>query len=94
MRYVRYTLACNARSLSWFEFSRHFESHLASLLYAHANITTSDEHSNVTMLHSTRTTYSFKDGWVGAWGSMGVGMVVFAGCVGGACCMFLPFEAF
>ena len=46
---------------------RHFESHLASLLYAHANITTSDEHSNVTMLHSTRTTYSFKDGWVGGW---------------------------
>ena len=29
MRYVRYTLACNARSLSSFEFTRHFESHLA-----------------------------------------------------------------
>ena len=26
---VRYTLACNARSFSWFEFARHFESHLA-----------------------------------------------------------------
>ena len=29
VRYVRYTLACNAISLSWFEFARHFESHLA-----------------------------------------------------------------
>ena len=29
VRYVRYTLACNARSLSLFEFARHFESHLA-----------------------------------------------------------------
>ena len=51
-----------------FEFARHFESHLARpppLLYAHANTTTSDEHSIVTMLHSTRiifSTYSFKAG--------------------------------
>ena len=29
VRYVRYTLACNARNLSSFEFARHFESHLA-----------------------------------------------------------------
>ena len=29
VRYIRYTLACNARSFSWFEFARHFESHLA-----------------------------------------------------------------
>ena len=59
VRYVRYTLACNARSFSWFEFARHFESHLARpppFLYANANTTTSDEHSTVTMLHSTRIT--------------------------------------
>ena len=29
VRYVHYTLAYNARSLSWFEFAHHFESHLA-----------------------------------------------------------------
>ena len=29
VRYVRYTLACNARSFSWFEFARNFEYHLA-----------------------------------------------------------------
>ena len=29
VRYVRYTLACNERSFSWFQFARHFESHLA-----------------------------------------------------------------
>ena len=66
VRYVRYTLACNARSLSsfwscppfWISFGP-----ATSLLYAHANTTTSDEHSIVTMLLSTRiifSTYSFK----------------------------------
>ena len=51
---------------SRFEFARHFESHLARPhfpLYAHANTTTSVEHSIVTMLHSTLiifSTYSFK----------------------------------
>ena len=29
VRYVCYTLVCNARSFSWFEFACHFESHLA-----------------------------------------------------------------
>ena len=46
---------------SSFEFASHFESHLARptpLLYAHANTTTSDEHSIVTMLLSTRIIFS------------------------------------
>ena len=65
MCYVRYTLACCARVCLRFNFAHHFESHLAQPhpFYMRMRTTISDEHSIVTMLHSTRiifSTYLFK----------------------------------
>ena len=67
VRYVRYTLACYARCLSWYEFARHFESHLARPPSFYMRMQTRQLPMNIPLLlcyiHSTRiifSTYSFK----------------------------------
>ena len=59
MSVIRWLVVQEVSSRS--EFARHFESHFGPatpLLYAHANTTTSVEHSIVAMLHSTRIIFS------------------------------------